>query len=68
MLGRNGRRSTGLSSAGHDGVRQDSVATNGTLNPIVVVPSVLEANTLPPCMFATALTIARPSPYPCSAP
>jgi hypothetical protein len=30
----------------------------------VVTPSALIADTAPPCMFATALTIARPNPWP----
>ena len=46
---------------------QGSIAAPaGMLKPIVVVPSVLSANTPPPCILAIALTIANPRPWPCS--
>ena len=40
--------------------------TRRTVKPIVVSPSTLLANVTPPCMPATALTIARPRPCPCN--
>jgi hypothetical protein len=39
------------------------IDSNPTLNPIVVTPSPERANTVPPCIAATAFTIARPRPW-----
>lgn len=45
-----------------------AAAYASTLNPMVVTPFSLRANTSPPCMVATAFTMARPSPWPCVSP
>src|SRR6218665_1047168 len=65
-----GRKSTVLprqpGAAVSQRLQQGSVfrQNRAVVNPMVVTPPVLAANTLPPCISAMALTIARPRPWP----
>ncbi|MNN98360.1 hypothetical protein D3C81_2177400 [compost metagenome] len=34
-----------------------------TVNPMVVISALLAANTVPPCIWAIALTMAKPRPW-----